>query len=120
VLHIEDNLSNLSLIERVLAQRPGVEVIAAMQGRLGVELARKHQPALVLLDLHLPDIDGEQVLQQLRDDPLTASIPVVIVSADATSRQVQRLLSAGAAAYITKPIDVREVLRQLDETMVAR
>jgi PAS domain S-box-containing protein len=120
VLHIEDNLSNLSLIERVLAQRPGVEVIAAMQGRLGVELARKHQPALVLLDLHLPDIDGEQVLQQLRDDPSTASIPVVIVSADATSRQVQRLLSAGAAAYITKPIDVREVLRHLDETMVAR
>jgi signal transduction histidine kinase len=120
VLHIEDNLSNLSLIERVLAQRPGVEVIAAMQGRLGIELARKHQPSLVLLDLHLPDIDGEQVLQALRDDPTTSSIPVVIVSADATSRQIQRLLNAGAAAYITKPIDVREVLRHLDEAVVAR
>ena len=120
VLHIEDNLSNLTLIERVLAQRPGVEVIAAMQGRLGLELARKHQPVLVLLDLHLPDMGGEQVLQRLRDDPMTASIPVVIVSADATSGQVQRLLSAGAAAYITKPIDVREVLRHLDEAVVAR
>ena len=120
VLHIEDNLSNLSLIERVFAQRPGVEVIAAMQGRLGIELARKHQPALVLLDLHLPDIGGEQVLQQLRDDPATASIPVVIVSADATSGQIQRLLNAGAAAYVTKPIDVREVLRHLDEAVVAR
>ena len=120
VLHIEDNLSNLSLIERVFAQRPGVEVIAAMQGRLGIELARKHRPALVLLDLHLPDIGGEQVLQQLRDDPLTSSIPVVIVSADATSGQIQRLLSAGAAAYVTKPIDVREVLRHLDEAVVAR
>jgi CheY-like chemotaxis protein len=120
VLHIEDNLSNLSLIERVFAQRPGVEVIAAMQGRLGIELARKHRPALVLLDLHLPDIGGEQVLQQLRDDPMTSSIPVVIVSADATSGQIQRLLNAGAAAYITKPIDVREVLRHLDEAVVAR
>ena len=120
VLHIEDNLANLSLIERVLAQRPGVEVIAAMQGRLGIELARKHRPALVLLDLHLPDMGGEQVLQQLRDDPITSSIPVVIVSADATAGQIQRLLSAGAAAYVTKPIDVREVLRHLDEAVVAR
>lgn len=120
VLHIEDNLSNLSLIERVFAQRPGVEVIAAMQGRLGLELARKHQPALVLLDLHLPDMGGEQVLRQLRDDPVTSSIPVVIVSADATSGQIQRLLNAGAAAYVTKPIDVREVLRHLDEAVVVR
>lgn len=120
VLHIEDNLSNVTLIERVLAQRPGVEVIAAMQGRLGLELARKHRPVLVLLDLHLPDMDGEQVLQRLRDDPRTSSIPVVIVSADATSGQVQRLLSAGAAAYVTKPIDVREVLRLLDDAVLAR
>lgn len=119
VLHIEDNLSNLTLIERVLAQRSGVEVIAAMQGRLGLELAREHQPALVLLDLHLPDMDGEQVLQRLRDDPATASIPVVIVSADATPGQVQRLLSAGALAYLTKPIDVREVLRYLDDAVKA-
>jgi CheY-like chemotaxis protein len=74
----------------------------------------------VLLDLHLPDMGGEQVLQQLRDDPITSSIPVVIVSADATAGQIQRLLSAGAAAYVTKPIDVREVLRHLDEAVVAR
>ena len=120
VLHIEDNLSNLTLIERVLAQRSGVEVIAAMQGRLGLELARVHQPVLVLLDLHLPDMDGAQVLQRLRDDPATASIPVVIISADATPGQVQRLLSAGALAYLTKPIDVREVVRLLDEAVSAR
>lgn len=120
VLHIEDNLSNLTLVERVLAQRPGVEVVAAMQGRLGLELAREHHPVLVLLDLHLPDMGGEAVLQRLRDDPATASIPVVIVSADATPGQVQRLLSAGAAAYLTKPIDVRDLLRLLDDTVADR
>lgn len=72
---------------------------------------------LVLLDLHLPDLGGEEVLQRLRDDPATASIPVVIVSADATPGQIRRLLTAGAAAYLTKPIDVRDLLRILDEAM---
>jgi PAS domain S-box-containing protein len=120
VLNIEDNLSNLTLIKRILAKRADVEVIAAMQGRRGLELAREHHPLLVLLDLHLPDMGGEQVLQLLRDDPATASIPVVIVSADVTPGHVQRLLSAGAAAYLPKPIDVRELLRLLDETVEDR
>jgi len=110
VLHIEDNLSNLRLIERIFEHRPEVEVVAAMHGSLGLELAREHRPSLILLDLHLPDISGEEVLQRLREDPVTAPIPVVIVSADATPRQIQRLLASGATAYITKPIDVRELL----------
>jgi signal transduction histidine kinase/ActR/RegA family two-component response regulator len=117
VLHIEDNLSNLKLVERIFARRPDVEVVAAMQGSLGMELAREHSPALVLLDLHLPDMGGDQVLQRLRDDPATASIPVVIVSADATPGQVQRLLTAGATAYLTKPIQVRELLAVLDDAL---
>jgi CheY-like chemotaxis protein len=117
VLHIEDNLSNLKLIERIVAQRPEVEVVAAMHGRLGLELARERHPALVLLDLHLPDMGGEVVLQELHNDPLTSSIPVVIVSADATSGQIHRLIDAGATAYLTKPIDVRELLAVLDEAL---
>jgi PAS domain S-box-containing protein len=117
VLHIEDNLSNLKLVERIFAQRPDVEVIAALHGSLGLELARENSPALILLDLHLPDIGGEQVLQRLRDDPVTASIPVVIVSADATSGQIQRLLASGASSYITKPIDVRELLSIFERTI---
>jgi PAS domain S-box-containing protein len=117
VLHIEDNMSNLKLVERIFAQRPDVEVIAALHGSLGLELAREHDPALILLDLHLPDIGGEQVLQRLRDDPVTASIPVVIVSADATSGQIQRLLASGASSYITKPIDVRELLSVFERTI---
>lgn len=117
VLHIEDNLANLTLVERILEQRPGLEVVAAMYGRLGLELANDHRPDIVLLDLHLPDMSGDQVLQRLRDNPATATIPVVIVSADATPGQVQRLLSAGAAAYLTKPIDVRELLRLIDDAV---
>jgi CheY-like chemotaxis protein len=117
VLYIEDNLANLRLIERLLARRPDVEVVAAMHGSLGLELAREHQPAVVLLDLHLPDMGGDQVLQRLRDDPLTASIPVIIVSADATAGQIQRLLAAGATAYLTKPIDVPELTAVLDKVL---
>ncbi|MGH9179797.1 MAG: ATP-binding protein [Acidimicrobiales bacterium] len=117
VLHIEDNLANLNLMERILAQRGDVEVVAAMQGSLGLELAREHQPVMILLDLHLPDMGGEHVLQRLRDDPDTASIPVVMVSADATTGQVQRLLAAGASAYVTKPVDVPALLRALDLAM---
>jgi PAS domain S-box-containing protein len=117
VLHIEDNLANLRLVERILAQRSGLRVVAAMQGRLGLELAREHRPVLVLLDLHLPDMGGDLVLQRLRDDPATASIPVVVVSADATPRQAQRLLNAGAIAYLTKPIDVGALLRQVDTAL---
>ncbi len=115
VLYIEDNLANVTLVQRIVAQREDVEIIPAMQGRLGLELAREHLPALVLLDLHLPDISGDEVLQRLRDDPVTAKIPVVIVSADATAGQIQRLLNAGALAYLTKPIDVAELLGILDE-----
>ncbi len=117
VLHIEDNLANLNLMERILARRSDIQVVASMQGSLGLELAREHRPAMILLDLHLPDMSGEQVLQRLRDDPVTSSIPVVMVSADATTGQIQRLLSAGAAAYVTKPIDVPAMLRALDEIL---
>ncbi|MPY94530.1 MAG: response regulator [Acidimicrobiia bacterium] len=88
-----------------------------MQGRLGLGLAREHRPAVVLLDLHLPDVSGQEVLQRLREDPTTATIPVVILSADATPGQVQRLLASGAAAYLTKPFDVRQLLRVLDDLL---
>lgn len=110
VLYIEDNLSNLRLIERVLGQLDGVELVPAMQGRLGLTLAKEHQPDVILLDIHLPDISGEQVLEELRKDPATANIPVVILSADATPHQIQRLQAAGAAAYLTKPIEIRQLL----------
>jgi signal transduction histidine kinase/CheY-like chemotaxis protein len=114
ILYIEDNLANLRLVERVLAHDPTISLVSAGQGSLGIALAREHQPALVLLDLHLPDTTGEEVLRRLRADPATASIPIVIISADATEGQIRRLIDAGAQAYITKPLDVGELRRTVD------
>lgn len=110
LLYIEDNLANLSLVEAILQARPGWRTLPALQGQLGVELAREHLPDVVLLDLHLPDMPGEEVLRRLRSDPRTEKIPVVVVSADATRGSVERLRVVGANAYLTKPIDVDEFL----------
>jgi CheY-like chemotaxis protein len=114
MLYIEDNLANLSLVETILLSRPGWQVIPALQGQLGVELAREHLPDVILLDLHLPDIPGEEVLRRLRADTRTALIPVIVVSADATPSSLQRLLLGGANAYLTKPLDVDDFLREVE------
>ena len=118
LLYIEDNLSNLKLIERILLQRPGVRMITAQQGSMGLELARQHQPDLVLLDLHLPDMNGDQVLIWLRSEPRTTNIPVVVISADAIGSEIKRLKELGACAYITKPFEVPHFLQVLDEMLL--
>lgn len=115
VLYVEDNLSNLKLMERVLARREGISLVSAMQGSLGVTLARDHRPELILLDLDLPDMPGEEVLARLRSDPSTADVPIVVISADATPGQRARLVEAGARAFITKPFDVDRLLQIVDE-----
>lgn len=117
VVYVEDNLSNLTLIERILLHRPGIKLLPAMQGRTGLDLVREHRPDLVLLDLHLPDMLGRDVLRTLHADPRTAHIPVVVLSADATLPQIERLLGNGAAAYITKPLDVQHFLQVLDTAL---
>jgi PAS domain S-box-containing protein len=117
ILYIEDNFSNVTLVDQMLAERPALELMTAMQGSVGLELARQHAPDLILLDLHLPDIPGWQVLAQLKADQLTREIPVVVISADATSPQIKRLLSAGARAYLTKPLDIPEFFRVIDEAL---
>jgi PAS domain S-box-containing protein len=115
VLYVEDNLANLRLVERILQRRPGVRLVSAMQGSIGLELARQHHPDLVLLDIHLPDLGGDIVLQRLKAEPTTAAIPVVIVSADATPRQQRRFRQLGADDYLTKPLDVSHLLTVLDQ-----
>jgi len=117
LLYIEDNFSNVTLVDQMLAERPTLELMTAMQGRVGLELARQHSPDLILLDLHLPDLPGWQVLAQLKADHLTREIPVVVISADATPPQIKRLLSAGARAYLTKPLDIPEFFRVIDEAL---
>jgi CheY-like chemotaxis protein len=117
VLYIEDNISNLTLIEQMLAERPEIELLSAIQGKVGLDLARQHSPDLILLDLHLPDLPGWEVLAQLKRGEATREIPVVVISADATTRQIKRLMQAGATTYLTKPLDVAEFFRVLDKTI---
>jgi signal transduction histidine kinase/ActR/RegA family two-component response regulator len=120
VVLIEDNLSNVKFIEYVLTQRPGSRLIPAMQGSLGLELVRRHHPDMVFLDLNLPDLDGREVLRQLKSTPETASIPVVILSADAAPARVDELCGVGADGYLTKPLDVKGFLETFDAMVTDR
>ncbi|MGH2375337.1 MAG: PAS domain-containing hybrid sensor histidine kinase/response regulator [bacterium] len=120
VLYIEDNLANVDLLQRLLAQYPGVKLLSAMQGRLGLDLARQHRPDLILLDLHLPDIPGEEILRRLQANPQTRSIPVAVISADPGLGQGDRFLAVGAHACLTKPLDVKKLQTLLNETLKDR
>lgn len=115
VLYVEDDDVNFMLVERILEYRPSVNLMHAPRGLLGVELAEAYQPKLVLLDLNLPDIHGSEVLQRLQQIPATAHIPVVVLSANATPSQIERLLTAGAKNYLTKPFDIDPFLAVVDE-----
>jgi signal transduction histidine kinase/ActR/RegA family two-component response regulator/HPt (histidine-containing phosphotransfer) domain-containing protein len=110
VLYIEDNPSNVRLVEKIFALASDIGLSVAREGARGLALAREQTPDLILLDLHLPDMSGEQVLSALLADPLTEGIPVVIVSADASPVQAKRLRGAGAAGYLTKPFDIDQLL----------
>jgi DNA-binding response OmpR family regulator len=117
-MYVEDSLSYLQLVERIFErQRRGFTVLPAMQGSLALELAREHCPDLILLDVHLPDISGHELLRRLRADQRTAGIPVVVISADVSAGQVMRMLDAGARAYLAKPLDVDRLLAVLDEVL---
>jgi PAS domain S-box-containing protein len=116
VLSIEDNPSNTTLVQRVLARRPHVDLLVAADGLTGLADARRVRPDLVLLDLHLPGMRGEEVLAELRSDPdpYLRTMPVVIVTADMTAGNERRMLEAGATAFLGKPIDVRALLATVD------
>jgi len=114
VLYVEDNLSNITLIEHIVVHRPHVKLVAAMQGRLGLDLAREHRPDLILLDLHLPDISGEDVLYALRQEPALQNTPIIVISADATRGRIERLQSMGVLDYLPKPLDIKRFLQLLD------
>jgi CheY-like chemotaxis protein len=117
ILCIEDDVANLRLVERLIEKEGHFRLIGALTASLGLQLVREHAPALILLDLNLPDIPGEEVLRRLRADAWTASIPVVVLSADAMPVQIQRLLDQGAVAYLTKPLVLTEVLRVIREAV---
>lgn len=115
VLYIEDDLVNFSLVERILEFRPTLKLLHAARGEIGIEMALIHRPKLILLDLNLPDMHGLEVIQRLQSDSATAQMPVVVLSADATPSQIERLLGAGARNYLTKPFDIDPFLAVVDE-----
>jgi CheY-like chemotaxis protein len=118
VLYIEDNQPNANLVQDILDFRPGITLLTAPDGATGIRLARRYRPNLILLDLNLPDLQGDEVLARLHAEDRTSAIPVVMVSADATRGQIDRLLAAGARDYLTKPLDVRRLLAIVDELLV--
>jgi CheY-like chemotaxis protein len=114
VLHIEDNASNRKLVELVVSRRPNLELVEALDGETGLALARSLRPDLILLDLRLPGISGEEVLARLRDDPATAGLRVVVISAEARPGETSRVIDSGAERYLVKPVDVEELLSVLE------
>ncbi len=115
VHYIEDNETNAEVMRGILAQRPQIRLLVSANGLDGLAAVRARAPSLILLDMHLPDVDGIELLRHLKADPQTADIPIVAVSADATATRVAAAMAAGAARYLTKPVSVAQILAVLDE-----
>jgi CheY-like chemotaxis protein len=117
LLYVEDNPANLKLIEQLIARRPDMRLLTAKDGNLGIQIARASRPEVILMDINLPGIGGIEALRILREDPATARIPVVALSANAMPRDIEKGLQAGFFRYLTKPIKVNEFMHTLDETL---
>ena len=113
VLYVEDNPANMKLVEQLIARRPEIRLLTAINGTLGIEVARASQPTLILMDINLPGISGLDAMKLLRRDPATAHIPVVALSANAMPRDIHASLDAGFFRYLTKPIKVKEFMDTL-------
>jgi PAS domain S-box-containing protein len=106
LLYVEDNPANLLLVEQIIAGYPNMRMLSARDGHLGIALARSQRPDVILMDINLPGISGFETLKILRDDPITADIPVLAISANAMPRDIRKGMEAGFLDYLTKPIRV--------------
>jgi len=120
VLYIEDNPANIEVVTRFLRTRPKLRLQSARSGRIGLDMVRREVPDLLLLDMHLPDLSGDEILRQLRADPATAGLPVAILSAEASPDVIRRMRARGVTAYLTKPLDLAEVGRLIDSFVERR
>jgi CheY-like chemotaxis protein len=114
VLYVEDNPANMKLVEQLVARRPEIRLLTAVDGTLGIAVARADQPTVILMDINLPGISGVEALKILRDDPATAHIPIVALSANAMPSDIMKGLEAGFFRYLTKPIKVTEFMDTLN------
>jgi PAS domain S-box-containing protein len=117
LLYVEDNPANMMLVKQLIARRPDMRLITAIEGHEGIQLARAEQPDLILMDINLPGISGVDALMILRGDSSTRHIPVVALSANAMPRDIEKGLQAGFFRYLTKPIRVDEFMDTLDATL---
>jgi CheY-like chemotaxis protein len=117
VLYVEDNPANLKLVEEIISFRPDLRLLSAPDGHLGIELARAHRPDIILMDINLPGVNGIDALKLLRNDPRTADIPVIALTANAMPRDVEKGLAAGFFRYLIKPINIDEFTEAINNTM---
>ena len=117
LLYVEDNPANMKLVEKLMAQRADIRLLGAVNGTLGVQLARDSQPDVILMDINLPGISGIEAMKILREDPATAHIPIVALSANAMPRDIEKGMEAGFFRYLTKPIRVPEFMLTLDAAL---
>jgi CheY-like chemotaxis protein len=118
VLYVEDNPANLELVQQIIARRADVNFFSAAEAGIGIALARSHRPDVILMDINLPGISGMDAMQILRNDPRTAHIPILALSANAVPRDIQTAIAAGFVDYITKPIKVGTFLHALDTALL--
>ena len=119
VHYVEDNETNVEVMRGILAQRPQVELEVSVTGLDGLAAIRSRRPDLILLDMHLPDISGMELLRHFKGDPALASIPVIVVSADALREQIVAAQEAGCTAYLTKPVNIADLLHEVDTLLEA-
>jgi CheY-like chemotaxis protein len=118
LLYVEDNPANLALVEQLIARRSDLKLLTAIDGHMGIQLARAYRPDLILMDINLPGISGFGALKILREDSATAHIPVMALSANAVPRDIDKGLEAGFFRYLTKPIKVVEFMDALDVALL--
>jgi PAS domain S-box-containing protein len=114
LLYVEDNPANMMLVEDLIARRPDIRLLSALDGNSGIRIAHERRPDLILMDINLPGISGIGALKILAEDPVTVHIPVIALSANAIPRDIEKGLKAGFFRYLTKPIKVQEFMETLD------
>ena len=117
LLYVEDNPANLKLVEQIIARRPEMHLLTAVNGHDGIEIANKSQPDVILMDIHLPDINGFEALKILQSSQATTCIPVIAISANVMPRDIQKGLDAGFFRYINKPIKIHDFMDALDTAL---
>lgn len=117
VLYIEDNPSNLKLVAQMLGRRPHIQLLTAHTAELGIELARSCRPALIMLDINMPGMNGYQVLEVFKADPLVGKTPVIAVTANAMPHDIERGRAAGFVDYLTKPLNIADFFKVLDDCL---